>query len=86
VDERVKELVVDMEVSVGDYILGGGETASMVIVDAISRLIPGVLGSAMSANDESFSRGFWSIRSIRDRNISGGAGSRKFFCPATTGR
>mgnify|MGYP001598210542 FL=1 len=57
VDERVKELVVDMEVSVGDYILGGGETASMVIVDAISRLIPGVLGSAMSANDESFSRG-----------------------------
>jgi len=52
VDERVKELV-----SVGDYILGGGETASMVIVDAISRLIPGVLGSAKSANDESFSRG-----------------------------
>src|SRR3990167_6788663 len=57
VDERVKELVVDVEVSVGDYILSGGETASMVIVDAISRLIPGVLGSAMSANDESFSRG-----------------------------
>ena len=57
VDERVKELVVDMEVSVGDYILSGGEIPSMVIVDAVSRLIPGVLGSDASAQDDSFSYG-----------------------------
>ena len=53
VDERVKELVVDMEVSIGDYILSGGEIPSMVIVDAVSRLIPGVLGSDASAKDDS---------------------------------
>jgi tRNA (guanine37-N1)-methyltransferase len=57
VDERVKELVVDMEVSIGDYILSGGEIPSMVIVDAVSRLIPGVLGSDASAQDDSFSYG-----------------------------
>ena len=57
VDERVKELVVDMEVSIGDYILSGGEIPSMVIVDAVSRLIPGVLGSDASAKDDSFSYG-----------------------------
>lgn len=57
VDERVKELVVDMEVSVGDYILSGGEIPAMAIVDAVSRLIPGVLGSDASAKDDSFSYG-----------------------------
>ncbi|MBI5328248.1 MAG: tRNA (guanosine(37)-N1)-methyltransferase TrmD [Deltaproteobacteria bacterium] len=55
VDERVKELVVDDEVSVGDYILTGGEIPAMIIIDAVSRLIPGVLGSDMSAEDDSFS-------------------------------
>lgn len=55
VDERVKELAVDMEISVGDYILSGGEIPAMIIVDAVSRLIPDVLGSDISAKDDSFS-------------------------------
>lgn len=57
VDERVKELVVDMEVSIGDYVLSGGEIPALVIVDAVTRLVPGVLGSDMSAGDDSFSEG-----------------------------
>lgn len=57
VDERVKEIVVDMEVSVGDYILSGGEIPALVIIDAVSRLVPGVLGSDESAKDDSFSYG-----------------------------
>jgi tRNA (guanine37-N1)-methyltransferase len=57
VDERVKELFVDHEVSIGDYVLTGGELAAMVVVDAVTRLLPGVLGSAESAVDESFSAG-----------------------------
>lgn len=57
VDERVKELVVDMEVSVGDYVLSGGEAPAMIIIDAVSRLVPGVLGSDKSAADDSFSCG-----------------------------
>lgn len=57
VDERVKELAVDMEVSAGDYVLSGGETSALVIIDAVSRLVPGVLGSDESAKDDSFSCG-----------------------------
>ena len=57
VDERVKELAVDMEVSVGDYVLSGGELPALVIIDAVSRLIHGVLGSDKSAADDSFSSG-----------------------------
>ena len=54
VDERVRELFVDEEISIGDYILTGGELAAMVIIDAISRFLPGVLGSDRSAEEESF--------------------------------
>lgn len=57
VDERVRDLVVDMEVSIGDYILSGGELPALVIVDAVSRLIPGVLGCSVSAERDSFSMG-----------------------------
>jgi len=56
VDERIRNLV-DMEVSIGDYILTGGEYPALVIIDAVCRLIPGVLGSAASKDDDSFSRG-----------------------------
>lgn len=56
IDERVRERFVDEEMSVGDYILTGGEFPAMVIVDAVSRLIPGVLGCAESPEEESFSR------------------------------
>jgi len=54
VDERVME-IIDDEISVGDYVLTGGELPAMVLVDCVSRLIPGVLGSEDSAADESFS-------------------------------
>lgn len=57
VDERVRELFVDDEISLGDFVMTGGELAAMVIVDAVSRLIPGVLGSADSAAADSFSDG-----------------------------
>ena len=56
VDERVRS-IVDRTVSVGDYVLTGGELPAMVIVDAVSRLIPGVLGDDDSATEESFSWG-----------------------------
>jgi tRNA (guanine37-N1)-methyltransferase len=54
VDERVRDLFVDEEISIGDYILTGGELAAMVIIDAVSRLLPGVLGSDRSAKEDSF--------------------------------
>ena len=54
VDERVNELVCDRELSVGDYVLSGGELAAAIVVDAAVRLLPGVLGNANSAHYESF--------------------------------
>jgi len=55
VDERVNELLADTELSIGDYVISGGELAAAVIVDAVSRLLPGVLGNEDSARYESFS-------------------------------
>jgi tRNA (guanine37-N1)-methyltransferase len=57
VDERVAEGLVTDELSIGDYVLSGGEPAAIVLVDAVSRLIPGVLGNEGSAVNESFSEG-----------------------------
>jgi len=57
VDERVRMYLVDEEISIGDYVLSGGEIAAMVIVDAVTRLIPGVLGNERSAKEDSFYRG-----------------------------
>jgi tRNA (guanine37-N1)-methyltransferase len=57
VDERVRDYLVDEEISIGDYVLTGGELPAMVIVDAISRLVSGVLGNCDSAATESFSTG-----------------------------
>ena len=56
VDERIIEHDVDMEVSIGDYVISGGELAAMVLIDAVSRQIPGVLGNQDSLND-SFANG-----------------------------
>ena len=56
-DQRVTDILQPMEVSIGDYILNGGEVAAMVLVDAIVRMIPGVLGDEFSNFDDSFSRG-----------------------------
>jgi tRNA (guanine37-N1)-methyltransferase len=57
VDERVREHLVTDEISIGDYVLGGGELAAMVVVDAIVRLLPGVLGSEASPLDNSHTTG-----------------------------
>lgn len=57
VDERVRSKLVNREISIGDYVLTGGELSAMVLVDAISRLVPGVLGNSDSAGDDSFSMG-----------------------------
>lgn len=54
VDERVAEHIADEEISIGDYVLTGGEIPAMVVVDSISRLIPGVLGNPESLKEESF--------------------------------
>jgi tRNA (guanine37-N1)-methyltransferase len=57
VDQRVADHLVDEEVSIGDYILTNGTLAALVVADAVVRLLPGVLGDAQSAADESFSHG-----------------------------
>jgi tRNA (guanine37-N1)-methyltransferase len=57
VDERVVEALVTDEISIGDYVLSGGEPAALVVVDALVRLLPGALGSETSAVFESFSEG-----------------------------
>jgi tRNA (guanine37-N1)-methyltransferase len=57
VDERVKDLFIDEELSIGDYVLSGGEMAALVVLDAVTRLRPGVLGNAASVESESFSEG-----------------------------
>ena len=54
VDERVIEEIVTEEISIGDYVLTGGEPAALVLMDAVARLVPGVLGKAESYRDESF--------------------------------
>lgn len=56
-DQRVCDILQPLEVSIGDYILNGGEVAGMVLVDALVRMIPGVLGDEFSNFDDSFSRG-----------------------------
>ncbi len=57
IDERIIELCVDEEISIGDYVLTGGEIPAMVFVDSISRYVPNVLGNTMTTEEESFSNG-----------------------------
>ena len=57
VDERICEDLIDYEISIGDYVLTGGELAAMVIIDAVTRLIPGALGGEDAAEKDSFSNG-----------------------------
>jgi len=56
IDQRVIDSLVDMELSIGDYVLSGGEVPAMVVVDAVSRLVPGTLGKEESHQEESFSK------------------------------
>ena len=57
VDARVSEHLVDGELSIGDFVLNGGEVAAMVVLEAVGRLVPGVMGNNTSAEEESFSEG-----------------------------
>ncbi len=57
VDERVRQALITGEISIGDYVLSGGEIPALVVIDAVSRLIPGVLGNYESAQDDSFTEG-----------------------------
>jgi tRNA (guanine37-N1)-methyltransferase len=54
IDQRVHDMLVDDEVSIGDYVLGGGEVAALVVIEAVGRLVPGVMGNDESAAEESF--------------------------------
>ncbi len=82
VDQRVIEARQAEEISIGDYVLSGGELAAMVLIDAAVRLLPGVMGAAASANEESFENGLleyphytrpreWEGRTIPDVLLSG---------------
>lgn len=57
IDERIRDHLVDDEISIGDYVLAGGEVAAAVIIEAVGRLVPGVLGNLDSVTEESFSDG-----------------------------
>lgn len=67
VDQRVADYMVDEEISVGPYVLAGGELGALVIIEAVSRLLPGVLGNEESLKEETFN----SKRSISDTQCSG---------------
>ncbi len=56
IDQRVREALVDQEISVGNFVLTGGELAAQIIIDAVARLLPGVLGKDESSEEESFSK------------------------------
>lgn len=72
IDERITELEVDVELSIGDYILSGGELAAMVLIDAITRTLPGALGDEDSAAQDSFSDGLLDYpHYTRPENIAG---------------
>src|ERR1041385_5172661 len=64
VDERVAESLADQEISIGDYVLSGGELGAAVMIDTITRLVPGALGNAASARQESFSGAGLSVASL----------------------
>lgn len=59
IDDRAREMCVDREISIGDYVLTGGELPAMVVLDSIVRLLPGALGNELSAQQESFSDGIF---------------------------
>ena len=72
VDQRAIDLVVDEEISLGDFVLTGGELAAMALTDAVARYLPGVLGSELSAEEESFSDGLLEYpHYTRPRNFEG---------------
>ena len=57
IDERVREALATEEISIGDYVLSGGEVPALVVIDAVARLVPGVVGDDQSVEADSFTRG-----------------------------
>jgi len=86
IDHRVIEHLVDLEISIGDYVLTNGAIAAIVFVDAIVRLLPGVLGHEQSAVDDSFSDGFWRHLSTLARQNFAAGKFPKFWFPEITPR
>jgi tRNA (guanine37-N1)-methyltransferase len=70
VDERIREHLVTDEISIGDYVLTGGELPALVILDAVSRYLPGVLGDPTGAEDDSHASGYWNIHITPVRRYS----------------
>jgi tRNA (guanine37-N1)-methyltransferase len=72
IDERVRQTVVDEEISIGDYVLSGGELPAMVVIEALSRQIPGVVGSPDSVAQDSFRNGLLDFpHYTRPREVEG---------------
>ena len=74
VDERVADFLADRELSIGDYVLSGGELAAAVVVEAVARLLPGAVGNAASTQQESFTRGSESQNSNEPSATCGSGG------------
>ena len=83
VDHRVEEHLADELISIGDYVLTGGELGAMVISDAVARMVPGVLGDAGSAATDSFYEPILEFPSTPNRRNTTDGKYRTFFCPAT---
>ena len=86
VDDRVRQHLVDEEISIGDFVLSGGEVASMVVIEAVTRLLPGVLGNAASAEDESFMSGRLEYPQYTRPAVWEGSRSPRSYARATTRR
>ena len=82
----MRKHLVDREISIGDFVLTGGELSAMVVVDAVTRLIPGVLGNYDSASYDSFSTGFWSILTIHVLAATEAGRFPMYCCQVITGR
>ena len=78
VDQRVLEARRVEEISVGDYVLAGGEVAAMALIEAVVRLLPGVMGNEASGREESHAAVYWSTPTIRGPPRGGGARFPRF--------
>ena len=81
IDERVLEEIVTDYVSIGDYVLTGGELPAMVMMDSISRMVPGVLNNQESGETESFAGNLLEYRSTAVRKSGMAKRYRRFLCP-----
>src|SRR5207244_9156192 len=86
IDARVHERLVTHEISIGDYVLSGGELPAMVLVDAVVRHLPGALGSPDSAGDESFTDGLLEAPPYTRRRSSAAGTCPTYCCRATIKR